>query len=161
MTFTATDWNTPQTVTITGTDDADLDDDTAVLTAVAVGGDYDSVTATVDVAVTDDDTPLFTAAEAESYVEARDCVVQGMSYSAGTHGTFNYQSNYQSEADWCGDGHLTNQGLSPLNPLIPLGQDDPNSLPSPADEQALRDAIDGLTNAVGLPQWMIDDAEGG
>ena len=46
-------------------------------------------------------------------------------------------------------------------PDIPLGEADPNSLPSPADQQALKDAIDALAVAAGLPQSMIDAAEGG
>ena len=85
----------------------------------------------------------------------------GMSYSASSHGTYTYANNYRNEADWCSDGHLTNRGLSPLDPAIPLGRDDPNSLPSPdgsEGQQALRDALDALAVAAGLSQAQIDAA---
>ena len=57
LTFTASDWNTPQPVTINTGTDADGIDDTQALTHTATGGDYDEVTGTVTVTVTDNDTP--------------------------------------------------------------------------------------------------------
>ena len=58
LTFTTENWNSAQTVTVTGTqDDADLDDESVVITNNASGADYGSVpNATVTVAVTDNDT---------------------------------------------------------------------------------------------------------
>ena len=59
LTFTATDWANPQTVTVTGIDD-DIDNDperTATISHAVAGGGYDSVTADdVSVTATDDDT---------------------------------------------------------------------------------------------------------
>ena len=44
LTFTADDWNTPQTVTATSTADPDGDDDTVTITHTASGGDYQNLT---------------------------------------------------------------------------------------------------------------------
>ena len=57
LTFTTTDWETAQTVTVTAGDDDDAADDTATLTHDPSGADYASVdSATLAVTVTDDDT---------------------------------------------------------------------------------------------------------
>ena len=59
MTFTANNWNTPQTVTVTAHHDDDaVDDDPVTLTHAVSGGDYEGVTAAnVEVTITEDDTP--------------------------------------------------------------------------------------------------------
>ena len=51
LTFTATEWNTAQTVTLTAAPDVDTTDDDTTLTHTASGGGYDSVAA-VDLVVT-------------------------------------------------------------------------------------------------------------
>ena len=58
LTFTADNWNTPQTVTVTAHHDADaVDDDPVVLTHIVSGGDYENVAAAdVEVTITEDDT---------------------------------------------------------------------------------------------------------
>ncbi len=56
LTFTASTWNTVQTVTVNAGHDTDSTNDTATLTHTASGGDYGSVTGTVAVNTTDDDT---------------------------------------------------------------------------------------------------------
>ena len=58
LTFTADDWNTPQTVTVTAAHDDDaIADDPVTLTHIVSGGDYDAVTAAdVEVSITEDDT---------------------------------------------------------------------------------------------------------
>ena len=56
LTFTTTNWETPQTVTVLAAADNDTATDTATLTHTAAGGGYDSVTANVAVTVTDNDT---------------------------------------------------------------------------------------------------------
>ena len=53
LTFTAADWNTPQTVTVTAAHDDDADDDTATLTHTAGGGEYDALTKSLQVTVED------------------------------------------------------------------------------------------------------------
>ena len=55
LTFTTENWDTAQTVTVTAADDADGADDSETLTHTASGGEYASVTATLPVAVVDDD----------------------------------------------------------------------------------------------------------
>ena len=56
LTFTPTDWNTTQTITVTAADDADAVDDSVMLTHTATGGDYNSLTTNLEVIVIDDDT---------------------------------------------------------------------------------------------------------
>ncbi len=161
LTFTSSNYKTPQTVTVTGVDDADFDDDATVVTIAASNGGYDNLTAQIAVIITDDDELPFTAAEAESYVEARDCLVHEMRLVT-THGTISYENLYRTNVDWCSDDHLTSRGLSALNPLIPLGQGNPNSLSDPSTSQGrddLKDDIDVLAIAAGLYQFQIDAAE--
>ncbi len=57
LTFTAGNWSTAQPVTVSAGQDADAADDRARLDHRASGGGYDSVTGSVTVTVTDDDTP--------------------------------------------------------------------------------------------------------
>ena len=57
LTFTTTNWNTAQTVTVKAGQDNDGAADTATLTHAASGGDYASITVGLPVTVTDDDTP--------------------------------------------------------------------------------------------------------
>ena len=55
LTFTTGNWSTAQTVTVTGAGDADAGDETVTLTHRASGADYAAVSATLGVAVADDD----------------------------------------------------------------------------------------------------------
>ena len=55
LTFTTTDWNTPQTVTVSGTADSDTADETVTVNLTASGGGYGAVAASVAVGVTDND----------------------------------------------------------------------------------------------------------
>ena len=57
LTFTPSDWNTPQTVTLNAVQDADTVAETVTLTHVASGGGYDGVGADFAAAVADDDAP--------------------------------------------------------------------------------------------------------
>ena len=57
LTFTTGNWNTAQTITVTAAQDGDAANDTAVLTHVPSGADYNSVSdVTLTVTVTDDET---------------------------------------------------------------------------------------------------------
>ena len=51
LTFSTTDWSTPQTVTVWGVNDADTVDETATVNLVASGGGYTGLTAAVSVYV--------------------------------------------------------------------------------------------------------------
>ena len=56
LTFTASDWNAAQTVTVSAAHDGDAVDDTATVSHTVSGGGYGSVTASsVEVTITDDD----------------------------------------------------------------------------------------------------------
>ena len=58
LTFTTTNWDTAQTVTVSAAEDADALEDTATVTHTVAGGDYGAITAQdVAVTVTDNDTP--------------------------------------------------------------------------------------------------------
>ena len=57
LTFTASNWNEAQTVTVTAGEDPDAADDTATLTHTASGGDYGGVTRNLPVRVEDDESP--------------------------------------------------------------------------------------------------------
>ena len=58
LTFMPTDWNTPQTVTVTGVEDNDRDDENVTLSNNPSGAEYENVsTVDVDLTVTDNDTP--------------------------------------------------------------------------------------------------------
>ena len=56
LTFTVSDWNVGQTVTITVASDADAADDSTVIVHSASGADYDGITGSVVVNVDDDET---------------------------------------------------------------------------------------------------------
>ena len=55
LTFSATNWSSEQTVTVSAGEDDDAMDDTATLTHTAAGGGYASVSKDLPVTVTDDD----------------------------------------------------------------------------------------------------------
>ena len=55
LTFTADNWGTPQTVTVTAAHDDDTDDDTGTLTNTAAGGEYEGFDRVLSV-TTDDNT---------------------------------------------------------------------------------------------------------
>nr|MBF2755400.1 hypothetical protein [Gammaproteobacteria bacterium AqS3] len=55
LTFTASNWNTAQTVTVSAANDDDAADDSATINLTAAGGDYGSVMGRLTVEVDDDD----------------------------------------------------------------------------------------------------------
>ncbi len=55
LTFTSTDWDTAQTVTVTPVDDPDAADESVAVNLTASGGEYDPVNGSVVVAVDDDE----------------------------------------------------------------------------------------------------------
>ena len=57
LVFTTLNWETPQSVTVTGVDDADTGDETVTVTVSASGGNYGGETFLVTVTVNDDDRP--------------------------------------------------------------------------------------------------------
>ena len=73
LTFTASDWDSPQTVTVAAGHDDDAVDGAATVTHTAAGGGYDAVSATVEVTVDDDDHPRV----AVSFAKAAHSVDEG------------------------------------------------------------------------------------
>ena len=69
LSFTTTNWATPQEVTVAGTADGDLADEDVTLTHTASGGDYGSVAADLGVKVTDGDEPTVTVAGGAAVTE--------------------------------------------------------------------------------------------
>ena len=76
LTFTVDNWATAQTVTVKAGHDNDASNDTATLTHTASGGDYASVSNTLPVTVTDDDTAAIVLSETDLTVTEE--------YSAGS-----------------------------------------------------------------------------
>ena len=60
LTFTSDNWSTAQRVTVSTAEDADIVNDSATLRLTASGADYGSVTGSVAVTVTDNDSPNLT-----------------------------------------------------------------------------------------------------
>ena len=149
------------TFTLRVTDAGGLhDDDTVQITITAASDDAtpdDATAQTSDTTAEDDATPSpFDANDAAAYVAARDMLVSNVQVGAGMS-SFVYAILFRSWAEHARDGD--NNGVGDLDATIPLGEDDPNSLPSPADPQALKDAIDELAEAAGLLAALIDAAE--
>ena len=61
LTFSNTNWNTPQSVTLTAAEDGDITDDEVTLALAASGGGYTGVTHSVAVTITDNDVAAITA----------------------------------------------------------------------------------------------------
>ena len=55
LTFTTSDWNTPQTVTVAGVNDNDATGESVTISNSASGGDYGSVSSSFTATMTDDD----------------------------------------------------------------------------------------------------------
>ena len=72
LTFTTSNWSTAQEVRVTGRDDDDASNESAVLTHTAAGGDYAGLTAQVAVTVVDDDEPEIILSDTEVTVDEAD-----------------------------------------------------------------------------------------
>ena len=69
LSFTADNWNMPQTVTVDVVEDDDIDDESGALIHAASGGGYDGVSAEVAVMVDDGDEPSLVASESSLSLE--------------------------------------------------------------------------------------------
>ncbi|MBF2755608.1 MAG: hypothetical protein ISN29_10190, partial [Gammaproteobacteria bacterium AqS3] len=72
LTFTTDNWNQDQTVTVSAVHDDDTGVDRATIGLTASGGDYGSVTGSVEVTVTDNDTPGLSLSTASLSVDEDD-----------------------------------------------------------------------------------------
>ena len=68
LTFTASSWDTAQTVTVSAAEDDDtLDDDPVTLTHTATGGDYEGLSGgSVEVTIEETDTPVISVSDAKA-----------------------------------------------------------------------------------------------
>ena len=84
LTFTASDWDTPQPVTVSAAaDDMDAEDDTGTITHIVSGGDYGSVSADpVSVTVDDDEVSVSFERAAYAAAEGGDAVTVTVRLSA-------------------------------------------------------------------------------
>ena len=73
LTFTTTNWNTVQTITVKAVDDDNTDDESETLAHTAFGGDYVNITKDLPVSITDDDDPEVTV----SFDQAAYSVAEG------------------------------------------------------------------------------------
>ena len=79
LTFTTSNWNTAQTVTVKAAQDADAANDTVTLTHSAAGAEYDDLTASLDVTVDDDETAAIVLSKSALSVDEGDA--SGESYT--------------------------------------------------------------------------------
>ncbi len=92
LVFTTANWNTAQSVTVTGTEDADSEPDSASITHAVTGADYATVTlANVAVTVTDNDMPGVTISTATLTI--------GEDTSSGAGNTYNVVLNTEPSGD--------------------------------------------------------------
>ncbi|MYG67904.1 MAG: hypothetical protein F4206_14435, partial [Gammaproteobacteria bacterium] len=114
LTFGTTDWNDPQTVTVSAGQDDDSSDDTVTLALSAMGADYESATAAIRITVTDDDEAALVLSSAtlsvpeggeSSYTVAlatrpTDTVIVGIGGHAGTDLKLDKESLTFGTTDW-------------------------------------------------------------
>ena len=79
LTFETSNWDQEQSVTVRGVEDDDTADETVTVTHSASGGDYDSVTGTVTVAVTDDDAAALVLSPQQLSVDEGDTATYALS----------------------------------------------------------------------------------
>ncbi len=86
LTFTAENWNNPQTLNVSAAEDSDGVDDSARISLSASGADYGGLTADISVEVSDKDTPGLTLAPTTLKVDEGDDTTLEVSLSAQPSG---------------------------------------------------------------------------
>ncbi len=86
LTFTAENWNNPQTLNVSAAEDSDGVDDSARISLSASGADYGGLTADISVEVSDKDTPGLTLAPTTLRVDEGDDTTLEVSLSAQPSG---------------------------------------------------------------------------
>ena len=82
--FTTSNWDTAQTVTVTGSQDDDGTDDTVTLAHTAAGGNYEGVSSDLAVTVADDEKALSTSAQVNFTTNAHASPTPSPSWSTTT-----------------------------------------------------------------------------
>ncbi|MBF2754646.1 MAG: hypothetical protein ISN29_05230, partial [Gammaproteobacteria bacterium AqS3] len=85
--FTGANWSTAHTVMVRASQDDDAADDSATVSLTAAGGEYDGLTGSVSIAVTDDDTAALTLS------------ASSLSLNEGASGTFTVVLDTRPSAD--------------------------------------------------------------
>ena len=109
LTFTTTDYNTAQTVTVTGIHDIDAVDDTTSVALSAADGGYDALTASVAVTVTDID-PVATNAPGTPTNAVISCTAAGATITWDAPG--GQPTIYEVEVTFFGRGENHTQFIS-------------------------------------------------
>ena len=84
LTFTTSNWDTAQTVTVKAGEDDDGSDDTVTLTHAAAGGNYEGVSSDLAVTVADDEKALSTSAQVNFTTNAHASPTPSPSWSTTT-----------------------------------------------------------------------------
>ena len=156
LTFTADNWNTPQTVTVTAAHDDDaVDDEPVTLTHAVSGGDYEGVTAaSVEVTITEDDTPALTIADAVA-AEGN----EGITFTV----TLNVPSSLAVTVDWATADGTATQGTDYAETTGTLtfnALETEQTITVPLLDDALDEADETFTIALSNPaNATLDDAE--
>ena len=156
LTFTADNWGTPQTVTVTAAQDDDaVDDEPVVLTHAVSGGDYEGVTASeVTVTIIEDDTPTLTIADA-NVTEGDEEITFTVMLSVA--------SSLAVTVDWATADGTATQGADYAETTGTLSFDaleTEQTLTVPLLDDALDEADETFTLALSNPaNATIDDAE--
>ena len=156
LTFTEDNWNTPQTVTVTATDDDDaVDDEPVTITHAVSGGDYEGLAAAnVEVTITEDDTPALTIADANATEDDEEI-------------TFTVQLNVASSlavtVDWTTTDGTATQGADYAETTGTLSFDaleTERTITVPLLDDALDEADETFTIALtNVVSATLDDAE--
>ncbi len=103
LTFTPTNWNEAQTVTLTAAEDDDFVNDTEILTLTASGGGHNGETAEITVRVTDDDEAGITASSTATMTEGSSTTVDVKLAAAPTGNmTITFSDDGDSDVSWSG-----------------------------------------------------------
>ena len=156
LSFTADNWDTPQTVTVTAAQDDDaVDDEPVVLTHAVSGGDYEGVTASeVTVTIIEDDTPTLTIADAN--------ITEGDEEITFTV-TLNVASSLAVTVDWATADGTATQGADYAETTGTLSFDaleTEQTITVPLLDDVLDEADETFTIALSNPSnATLDDAE--
>ena len=103
LTFTPTNWNEAQTVTLKAAEDDDFVNDTEILTLTASGGGHNGETAEITVSVTDDDEAGITASSTATMTEGSSTTVDVKLAAAPTGNmTVTFSDDGDSDVSWSG-----------------------------------------------------------
>ena len=137
LSFSTANWNTPQTVAVSGEQDDDTVDDTVVLSHTASGGDYIYVTANLSVTVIDDDkapalvftpeNPTVAEAGSGSYtvrLAGSPSAAVTVTVSAGTDAGVTLDTDAASDGNQNSLSFTTTNWSTPQTVDVSAGQDD-------------------------------------